>query len=58
MDYQGYVQHVQHQVTVLGEMTDIILMTDVDVTAEPPRVVRHPASAVVTVPEGESVMLR
>ena len=40
-------------------MTDIIIMmTDVYFTAEPPRVVRHPASDVVTVPEGEAVMLR
>ena len=26
VDYQGYVQHVQHQVTVLGEIFRIMTM--------------------------------
>ena len=39
-------------------MDIVIIVTDVYVTAEPPRVVRHPSSDVVTVPEGEAVMLR
>ena len=58
VDYQGFVQHVRHSVTVLGETMSLLATMQSCVIAEPPVIAKQPKDDIVQVRVGDTITLR